>query len=88
MKFVFVSERAAPFTTAGFRKLVARLGKTAGIGMPVTVHSLRHGCGVKLAMDATDTRAIQDYLGIKSITNVVRYTRLSPERFRDFRWKD
>jgi integrase len=87
-QFVLVSERGAPFTTAGFRKMVARLGKVARIPTPVTVHSLRHGCGVKLAMDGIDTRAIQDYLGIKSIANVVRYTRLSPERFRAFRWKD
>jgi hypothetical protein len=29
--FVFVSERGSPFTTAGFRKMVARLGKAASI---------------------------------------------------------
>jgi integrase len=87
-QFVLVSERGAPFTTAGFRKMVARLGKAAGIEIPVTVHSLRHGCGFKLASEGVDTRAIQDYLGHKSIANVVRYTRLSPERFRAFRWKD
>ena len=32
--FVFVSERCAPFTTAGFRKMVARLGVAAGIRFP------------------------------------------------------
>src|SRR5262249_28258649 len=33
--FIFTSERGAPFTTAGFRKLIARLGLVAGFGFPV-----------------------------------------------------
>jgi integrase len=35
-----------------------------------------------------DTRAIQDYLGHQSITNPVRYGRLSPQRFKSCRWRD
>jgi type 1 fimbriae regulatory protein FimB/type 1 fimbriae regulatory protein FimE len=34
-----------------------------------------------------DTRALQHYLGDKNILHTVRYTELSPERFKDF-WKD
>jgi type 1 fimbriae regulatory protein FimB/type 1 fimbriae regulatory protein FimE len=30
--FVFTSERGAPFTTAGFAKLIARAGEAAGFG--------------------------------------------------------
>ncbi len=86
--FVFTSERGAPCTTAGFRKMLARLGVVAGIGFPIHPHMLRHGTGFKLANDGVDTRAIQDYLGHKSITNTVRYSRLSPERFKGFRWRD
>jgi type 1 fimbriae regulatory protein FimB/type 1 fimbriae regulatory protein FimE len=33
------------------------------------------------------TRAIQQYLGHRNITHTVRYTELSPERFKNF-WKD
>jgi len=87
-QFVFTSERNAPFTTAGFRKMLARLGEAAKIGFPIHPHMLRHATGFKLANDGVDTRAIQDYLGHKSITNTVRYSRLSPERFKAFRWKD
>jgi type 1 fimbriae regulatory protein FimB/type 1 fimbriae regulatory protein FimE len=36
---------------------------------------------------AGDTRAIQDYLGHRNISNTVRYTELSPTRFKDF-WRD
>jgi integrase len=87
-QFVFTSERGAPFTTAGFRKMLARLGEAAKIGFPIHPHMLRHATGFKLANDGVDTRAIQDYLGHKSIANTVRYSRLSPERFKTFRWKD
>jgi integrase len=87
-QFVFTSERGSPFTTSGFRKMLARLGEAAKIGFPIHPHMLRHATGFKLANDGVDTRAIQDYLGHKSIANTVRYSRLSPERFKAFRWKD
>ena len=50
-------------------------------------HTFRHACGYKLANDGRDTRALQHYLGHKSIQHTVRYTKLSPDRFRDF-WRD
>ena len=85
--FIFTSERGAPFSPAGFRKMIARLGLAAGLGFPVHPHMLRHACGFKLANDGHDTRALQNYLGHKNIQHNVRYTELSPARFRDF-WKD
>jgi site-specific recombinase XerD len=48
---------------------------------------LRHACGFKLANDGHDTRAIQAYLGHRSIMSTVRYTALTPNRFKNF-WKD
>jgi type 1 fimbriae regulatory protein FimE len=50
-------------------------------------HMLRHAAGFKLANQGVDTRVLQQYLGHKNIQHTVRYTELSPERFRDF-WKD
>jgi type 1 fimbriae regulatory protein FimE len=47
---------------------------------------LRHACGFALANAGHDTRAIQDYLGHKSIQHTVRYTELSSDRFKNF-WK-
>ena len=41
----------------------------------------------KLANDGHDTRAIQAYLGHRSIMSTVRYTALTPNRFKNF-WKD
>jgi hypothetical protein len=38
-------------------------------------------------MRGHDTRALQDWLGHRSIQHTVRYTELSPTRFKDF-WRD
>jgi type 1 fimbriae regulatory protein FimE len=85
--YLFCSERNAPLTPSSVRKIVARAGTVAGIGFPVHPHQLRHGTGFFLANSGQDTRAIQNYLGHKNICHTVRYTELSPERFKDF-WKD
>jgi type 1 fimbriae regulatory protein FimB/type 1 fimbriae regulatory protein FimE len=84
--FVFTSERGAPFTTAGFAKMVERLGIAARIGFKTHPHMLRHACGYALANKGHDTRALQAYLGHKNIQHTVRYTELSPDRFKDF-WR-
>jgi type 1 fimbriae regulatory protein FimB/type 1 fimbriae regulatory protein FimE len=81
---VFTSERGAPFTTAGFARLVERAGESAGLGFPAHPHMLRHATGFALANAGHDTRAIQAYLGHKNIQHTVRYTALSPTRFKDF----
>jgi len=81
---VFVSERGGPLTDSAVRKLVARAGKAAGFVMPVHPHMLRHSCGYKLANDGVDTRAIQAYLGHRSIQHTVRYTELATDRFNGF----
>ena len=86
-RYVFVTERLGPMTTAGFRKLIARISGEAKFPFPVHPHMLRHACGFKLANDGQDTRALQHYLGHKNIQHTVRYTELSPERFKSF-WSD
>jgi site-specific recombinase XerD len=47
---------------------------------------LRHSTGFKLANQGVDTRSLQHYLGHKNIQHTVRYSELSPERFRNF-WR-
>ena len=66
---------------------VARAGVAAKFTFLVHSHMLRHACGFKLANDGHDTRAIQAYLGHRSIMSTVRYTALTPNRFKNF-WKD
>ena len=44
------------------------------------------GSGYALANAGHDTRALQAWLGHKNIQHTVRYTELSPYRFKDF-WR-
>jgi type 1 fimbriae regulatory protein FimB/type 1 fimbriae regulatory protein FimE len=85
--FVFTSERGAPFSPAGFARLVERAGVAAKLGFPAHPHMLRHACGFALANKGHDTRALQAYLGHKNIQHTVRCTELAPTRFKDF-WRD
>jgi len=82
--FVFTSERGAPFTTAGFARMVERAGVAAELGFPAHPHMLRHACGFALANRGHDTWALQAYLGHRNIQHAVRYTGLSLYRFKDF----
>jgi type 1 fimbriae regulatory protein FimB/type 1 fimbriae regulatory protein FimE len=72
---------------AGYQRMVARAGAAADFPFMISSHVLRHSCGYKLANDGHDTRAIQHYLGHRSIASTVRYTALASDRFKGF-WKD
>jgi site-specific recombinase XerD len=84
--FVFTSERGAPFTTAGFARMVERAGAAATLGFKTHPHMLRHACGYALANRGHDTRALQAYLGHRNIEHTLRYTELAPTRFKAF-WR-
>jgi len=84
--FIFLTERGGPFTTIGLAFMVSRVGKKAGFSTKVHPHQLRHACGYALANAGHDTRAIQSWLGHRSIGNTVKYTELSAARFNNF-WR-
>src|SRR5262245_17362580 len=77
---VFTTERGGPMTAKGFNTLFGRIGERAGMPFPVHPHMLRAGNA------GNDPRALQAYLGHKNIQHTVRYTELSPHRFKDF-WR-
>ena len=81
---MFTSERGAPFATARFARLVERAGEAAKLGFKAHPHMLRHACGFALANKGHDTRSLQAYLGHRNIQHTVRYTELSPDRFKNF----
>jgi len=56
--FVFTSERGAPFDTAGFARMIERLGEEAKLGFKAHPHMLRHACGYALTNRGHDTRAL------------------------------
>jgi len=80
--FVFMSERGAPVSPEGFRKMLTRTAEEAGLdALKVHPHMLRHGCGYKLANQGIDTRTVQAYLGHSNIQHTTRYTALAANRF-------
>jgi site-specific recombinase XerD len=83
---VLTSERSAPFTTAGFARMIKRSGVGAKFAFKAHPHMLRHACGYALANRGHDTRALQAYLGHRNIQHTVRYAELSPAKFKDF-WR-
>jgi integrase len=86
--FVFVSERGTPFTTAGFARMVERAARRGlGLELKAHPHMLRDACGYALANRGHDTRAIQGWLGDRSITSTAVYAALAPNRFKDL-WRE
>jgi integrase len=85
-KSPFASERGASFSPPGFARMIERAGAQAKLGFKAHPHMLRHACGYALANKGHDTRALQAYLGHKNIQHTVRYTELTPTRFKDF-WR-
>ncbi len=65
------------------------VGARRGLGLELKAHPhmLRHACGYALADKGHDTRAIQGWLGHRSITSTAVYTALAPNRFKDF-WRE
>jgi len=47
----------------------------------------RHACVYALPNKGHDTRALQVYLGHRNIQHTVRYTEMSPTRFKNF-WRE
>ena len=84
---VFETERETGFTPDAVNRQIKGIGKRAGLPFSVHAHMLRHACGYALANKGHDTRAIQDWLGHRSIQHTVCHTELTPTRFKDF-WRD
>jgi site-specific recombinase XerD len=79
---LFVSERRKPMNRRTVWVMIDRLAAAAGLkGLDIHPHMLRHSCGYDLINKGTDVRIMQDYLGHRSISTTVRYTRLNRERF-------
>ena len=70
-------------STVGFRRMLERLSEAAKMAFGVHPHMLRHACGFN---QGVDTRSLRHYLGHKNIQHTVRYTELSPTRFKTF-WR-
>ena len=83
---VFLSERGGPLDRRQVNYLLKKYGKLAGFTFTAHPHMLRHACGYSLANAGHDTRAIQTYLGHRSIQSTTIYTETNVGRFMGF-WR-
>jgi site-specific recombinase XerD len=65
--------------------MVGRLGVAAKLSFKAHPHMFRHACGFQLANQGTDARTLQACH--RNIQHTVRYTGLSPTRFKNL-WRD
>jgi site-specific recombinase XerD len=63
--------------------MIERAGAAAKLSFKAHPHTLWHACGYALANRGHDTRAPQAYLAHRNIQHTVRYTEMSPTRFKD-----
>lgn len=84
--FIFTSNRGGPMATRTAHSIIAKAGQRAGFAFSIHPHMLRHSTGYHLVNTGQDIRAIQYYMGHASITNTVKYTQLSADRFKDFKF--
>ena len=80
LPWLFVSERAQPFTRQAVNYIIATTAERAGL-TKVHPHMLRHSCGFSLANRGYDLRLIQDYLGHRDPKHTAHYTRVAVKRF-------
>jgi site-specific recombinase XerD len=59
----------------------------SSMSTPTSKFPCSNACGYALANKGHDTRAIQGWLGHRSITSTAVYTALAPNRFKDF-WRE
>src|SRR5580658_1129633 len=70
-EYVFCSELKGPLTPSAFQKIVTRAGLKAALPFPVHPHMLRHACGYEMANAGRDLRAMMDYLGHRTVEQVI-----------------
>lgn len=87
LPWVFVTERGSKMHPNTAYDVIVRAGVLAGLPFPVHPHMLRHACGFTLANRGHDMRLIAGYLGHRNLQSTMRYTELSPHRFKDF-WRN
>ena len=82
--FVFTTERNSPFSTAGFARMMERLASRPSSASRLIRTCCDTPAALRWPTRATIREPLQAYLDHRNIQHTVRYTELSPGRFKDF----
>jgi integrase/recombinase XerD len=79
---LFVNRRGERLTRQGFWLILKQYARQAGIGEPVTPHTLRHSFATHMLRGGAPLRSVQELLGHANISTTQVYTQISDEHVR------